>query len=513
MIWEKKKDFWFNRHYVILFFIDMKTKKSRLLPHKARFFTQKEAVATNRKRERYLRLLSDKICFSFMDNKAHAGALSPGCFMCAKGTWSCVFIHDKCTTDCFFCPGDRKSIGWNSGRTEGIIFSNPDDYADYVNKFGFKGAGFSGGEPLLVFDKLTRYIKTLRKKNGDGLYIWMYSNGDLIDISKLKKLKESGLNEIRFNIAARGYDLKPVRMASGIIDKVTVEIPAIPEDYEIVKRLLPKLYEIGVNFLNIHQLDTYPHNYKNYVKRKYRLLDIPYSPVFASELAALKILKYAVDKKIKLPVNYCSSAYKNNIQLNSKRQRFALWLKDRFYDITEAGYIRSFYIEGREGDLKKVTGAFKRNAYLDGLWALKRDEGKIYISQHLLKQIPDSACNFNLNVSYYKPVIRWRPVKNILTRTVSLNSRKTIAVEGLRVFDFIKMSPLARKTFVKMFIEKKGVDKSIGYFYRNYNLLARKNIKEMRKEIRALFGLRQLEWAGCGFPKIKQHGLPFSFYE
>lgn len=68
----------------------------------------------------------------------------------------------------------------------------------------------------------------------------MYTNGYLIDKNKLITLKEAGLNEMRFNIAARHYDLKAVKMAADIIDTVTVEIPAVPEDYEILKDVCPK---------------------------------------------------------------------------------------------------------------------------------------------------------------------------------------------------------------------------------------------------------------------------------
>jgi len=39
----------------------------------------------------------------------------------------------------------------------------------------------------------------------------MYSNGDLVNKEKLIALKKAGLNEVRFDIAARKYDLNAVR--------------------------------------------------------------------------------------------------------------------------------------------------------------------------------------------------------------------------------------------------------------------------------------------------------------
>lgn len=483
-------------------------KNSPVSP-KARLFTEKDAIAINRERKRLLNLLSGRVCYSFNGNKIHYGALSPGCVACAKGTWSCIYIHNKCNTDCFFCPRKKNTTNRNLAKTEGGILFGPDDYADYIDKFGFKGIGFSGGEPLLLFDKLVRYIENVRRKNGNDVYIWMYSNGKLADIEKLKKLKEAGLNEIRFNISARNYDLTPVRMAKGIIDKVTVEMPAIPEDYETVKIVLRKLCKIGVDFLNLHQLETYTGNYKNFVKRNYALLPVPHSPVFASEVTALKLLRHAADKKIKLPINYCSCAYKYNIQLKGRRKRFSQWLKGRFYDITDFGYVRSFYITGSKKELKDIVALFRKNNYSDDLWLLAKDNKRLFINHNLLRCVPDNAAN--LNIMYYYPVVTSRPSRDIISQAVTLNSRKKIIVKRKVALNFIKISPLARKTFVKIFLNKEDFSSSMKYFYRNYIISSANDVKKMNAENNAFLVLRQFEHTGLGFPAVKPH--QFSLYE
>jgi len=40
-----------------------------------------------------------------------------------------------------------------------IFFTKPRDYVDFLEKFGFKGVGFSGGEPLLIFEKLLGWLQ------------------------------------------------------------------------------------------------------------------------------------------------------------------------------------------------------------------------------------------------------------------------------------------------------------------------------------------------------------------
>jgi len=53
-----------------------------------------------------------------------------------------------------------------------------DDYINYLKRYPFEGIGFSGGEPLLVFDKLMEYIKEIRKVFGSAHYVWIYTNGE-----------------------------------------------------------------------------------------------------------------------------------------------------------------------------------------------------------------------------------------------------------------------------------------------------------------------------------------------
>jgi pyruvate formate-lyase activating enzyme-like uncharacterized protein len=173
---------------------------------------------------------------------------------------------------------------------------------------------FSGGEPFLQYKKVLDYIKKIRERLGKGIYIWLYTNGDLVDKKKLKALKEAGLNEIRFDIAARNYDLKAAKMAVGIIDKVTIEIPAIPEDYEKLKKCLPQMKAIGVAHLNLHQLFSNQHCYKKFIDHRYTFLHQPNLPILESEMTALRIIKYALDKNIGLPINYCCLIYKHRFQ-------------------------------------------------------------------------------------------------------------------------------------------------------------------------------------------------------
>ncbi|MBW2181334.1 MAG: radical SAM protein, partial [Deltaproteobacteria bacterium] len=194
-------------------------------------------------------------------SKPYIGDLSPGCLTCINGTWSCIYINGLCTKNCFYCPQDRKIKKERSPLTdEHIKFNSVDDYINYLKRYPFEGIGFSGGEPLLVFTKLMDYIKEIRRNFGSTHYVWIYTNGDLINEERLNLLDKAGLNEIRFDASANGYDLKSIKQAVKHIKTVSIEIPAIPEDLEFIKSHLKEFEEIGVKHLNIHQLMMTKHN-------------------------------------------------------------------------------------------------------------------------------------------------------------------------------------------------------------------------------------------------------------
>jgi hypothetical protein len=144
-------------------------------------------------------------------------------------------------------------------------------HVEFIKTFGIKGVGFSGGGPLLVKERLLSHIKAIRMEFGHSIYVWMYTNGDLADHEALMKLGDAGLNEIRFNLSPREYDLSPVITARKYIPTVTVEMPAIPEDIELVKSLLAEMQSVGIDFLNLHQLSLESQNWRELLERHYHI--------------------------------------------------------------------------------------------------------------------------------------------------------------------------------------------------------------------------------------------------
>jgi pyruvate formate-lyase activating enzyme-like uncharacterized protein len=123
----------------------------------SKWLTEKEVRLKNQERGEVLSRILNKVNYAFKQSKIYSGVLSPGCLICGQGTWSCMYINGLCTASCFFCPQDRKIKKERLPNAEGIVFNQPDNYVRYLKKFGFRGVGFSGGESMLVFEKLLIY--------------------------------------------------------------------------------------------------------------------------------------------------------------------------------------------------------------------------------------------------------------------------------------------------------------------------------------------------------------------
>jgi uncharacterized protein len=289
------------------------------------------------KKEKLLNNLKESMLFK--DTKPFYRKISNGCQLCGQGLWSCLFITNKCNASCFYCPSAQ--LNDEIPATQSLNFETAESYADYINHFGFMGVSFSGGEPLLFFERTLHYLKTIRKMCSPDIYVWMYTNGILATEEKFRLLAEAGLNEVRFDIGATGYRLDKVKLAKGIIPNITIEIPAVPEKRAKLKQLLHEMAEAGVTNLNLHQLRLTKHNAPKLLKHPYTYIPAEQPVVLESELAALELLEYAQKQELPTGINYCSFWFKNRYQAAGFRQRLAYTMNKDESNVTERGFIRT----------------------------------------------------------------------------------------------------------------------------------------------------------------------------
>lgn len=466
-----------------------------------KWLTEAEAKEANQKRSKILQSISGRINCNFRGNKLGPGELSPGCMSCGQGTWSCIFIGSLCTAKCFYCPQDSKKKNDQPPTESGLIFDNADDYVDYLEKFKFKGVSFSGGEPFLKFKEVLTYIKKIRERLGNSIYIWLYTNGDLVDKNKLKTLKEAGLDEIRFDIAARKYDLKAAKMAVGIIDRVTVEIPAIPEDYEIVKKCLSRMKKAGIAHLNLHQLHASRYCYQEFVDRGYTFLHKPDMPILESELTALRLIQYAVDKNIGLPINYCSTIYKNRFQRKGYRERFYSFIKKEYESLTEFGFIRRLAIQDTPLQIKVLLKTFEKNKCKASLWSVSKNGYELSLHHSLLRYIDFNK--YALTLNYFAPqLIPNGNEADDNCKKIALNSSRDVFIEKKLVYQTKIKNPVTVKSFQKLYIRKMNVRDVYREFFKNFNLRKKADIADMMNERDRLDYWKIWEFIGSGLSEI-----------
>ena len=273
------------------------------------------------------------------DTKVDSRRLSPGCRTCANGAWSCLFINGRCNASCFYCPTSQDET--DGPLSNGIPFESPEDYAEYVALFGFTGVSISGGEPLLTLDRSLDYIAAVRRRCGDAVHLWMYTNGVLLTRDMASALADAGLAEIRFDIGATRYDLSKLRLAVGVIPTITVEIPAVPEEEALMRGKLVEMAAAGVQHLNLHQMRLTPHNLRHLANRAYTFVHGEKVTVLESELMALRLIRYGIEQGIDLPINYCSFPYKRRFQHAAARRRGLPYIQGPDDTITDVGYLRS----------------------------------------------------------------------------------------------------------------------------------------------------------------------------
>ncbi len=407
-----------------------------IYPH-LRWVSPEEAANAAAQRTELLHSMETALHTVCHNTKPYWQALSPGCMTCGQGTWSCLFINGKCPCACFHCPTEQNKTG--VPMTNSVPFHKPAEYVSYLEKFGFRGAALSGGEPFGTFPLTLSFVTAIKKKFGSSIYLWMYTSGVFANGENLKKLKDAGLDEIRFNIGATKYRLDNARKAVGIIDNVTVEIPAVPEDTEVLKQKIREMQESGISYLNLHQLRLTPYNAVNLIQRPCTFVHGKKVTVLESELTVLRLLAYAAENAITLPINYCSFVYKNRFQSAAFRKRNAAVIRKSYEDLTESGYIRSLFLTGEAGDLVRQTQEFGTKEADPALWSLSSAKDRLYFSESLRDLILFD--NADLFVTYSDARILPSVSYQNPFAEISLTRNKKVFVEKMRVQEPVKISP------------------------------------------------------------------------
>jgi pyruvate formate-lyase activating enzyme-like uncharacterized protein len=237
------------------------------------------------------------------------GALQAGCELCLLGKKMTLFITGLCPNRCYYCPVSAEKM-WKDKiyANERPVSTIADVYRE-IRESGATGTAITGGEPLMVVDRVAQYVKGIKGVFGSNHHIHLYSGFPYLKRENAHKLFQAGLDEVRFHIIATKGVEDSIRVASEFSWRVGVEIPALPDlDYlEIAKTAR----ESGAKFMI---LDEYEVNEENYFATTMRqkghreLLSVSQNHI------------QDIVKKISLviPVHYCTVRSKYLIQYRNR---------------------------------------------------------------------------------------------------------------------------------------------------------------------------------------------------
>ena len=320
---------------------------------------------------------------------AFNGILAKGCEHCMNGSKMVLFVSGKCGTGCFYCPVSEEKIG------KDVIYANEKringdgeiiSEAEYMDA---TGTGITGGDPLLNMERTLRMIRMLKKKFGKDHHIHLYTSS--VDPGKASELEAAGLDEIRFhppvsvwgNIASTelGTIISRTKMDVGI------EVPALQDHAEQLEKLITDAVALGVRFVNINELEFSESNWEMMSARQYGLKDELSSAVLGSEKLAKQILK----KFSGADIHFCSSSFKDSVQLRKRLIRTAERNAKEYDVVTEDGTVLKGIIYA---DDLNAAAELLRNVYEvpDELMfidiAIKRMEIAPWIVEELAPELP-----------------------------------------------------------------------------------------------------------------------------
>lgn len=241
--------------------------------------------------------------------------LSPGCRICRQGASLVLFVTGICERDCFYCPLSEERRG------KDVVYANErragsdSEIIEEAHAIGALGTGITGGEPLLKRDFVIKSIRSLKREFGEEHHIHLYT-GARPGPSSLQKLADAGLNEIRFHPPTSEWS-EPGWLSGALQNAKSagllagVEIPAIGPAPGIIEAVLR-----NDAFLNLNELEFSETNQEALQGLGFRSKDYGCGAV-GSHLAAEQF------KVEGLRVHYCSSGFKDAVQLRERLKRRA----------------------------------------------------------------------------------------------------------------------------------------------------------------------------------------------
>lgn len=267
--------------------------------------------------------------------------VAPGCTFCREGAKLVLFVTGRCDRGCWYCPlsAERKGADrvWANDRE--VVAD--DDLLAEARAMSALGTGVTGGDPLVVLDRVVHYCRLLRAAFGPEHQVHLYTGRAPTD-DELRSLV--GLvDELRLHPPHDDWSCildtpypDAIRRARALGFAIGVEVPSLP-GIEGLRPLLPL-----VDFLNINELEWGEASADGMRARGLELAEQHGNAVVGAREWARPLFG---DEKVR----YCSSSFKDAVQLRERMIRIAVNTARPFDEVTGDGTVICGQIRPADG--------------------------------------------------------------------------------------------------------------------------------------------------------------------
>jgi len=294
------------------------------------------------------------------------GSLPEGCNLCLKGAKLVLFVTGLCARRCFYCPLSR------SKKDRDLIYANErpvtkdEDLLSEAEAMDAKGAGFTGGDPMLKPERTLHFLKLLKQHYGEGFHVHLYTTPQRhLSVEALRLLSKAGLDELRLHPDLKDIEgcARAVKVASEEGLTVGVEVPAIPGAMDSLLKLAEAAEEAGAKFMIINELEMNEENSFQLRVRGFKIKPDSISAVEGSEEVAFTLLSF-IEEKLSLNAHFCPAQAKDAYQYKGRLKRMALRAARPFEEVTEDGLLRRGEVTGPLPLLLRLASWLKSKAML-----------------------------------------------------------------------------------------------------------------------------------------------------
>jgi len=279
---------------------------------------------------------------------AYTRSLPAGCRLCRQGAKMVLLVTGKCRSGCFYCPLSQAKRGKDVVFADELAVGAPQDIVHEARLIRAKGTGITGGDPLEELDRTLALIRLLKGTFGEGHHIHLYTA--TIDRSAYHALQDAGLDELRIHPTPRLWKrMGSSGLAEAVKDldvSVGLEVPALPGEGASLEALIRYADSIGLDFVNLNELEFSETNYKALQRKGIVVKDDVSAGAGGSEDLARRMLELDVH----IPIHYCSSSFKDSVQLRNRLRRRAKSVAKKWDVMTEEGTLIKGVVDGEHAD-------------------------------------------------------------------------------------------------------------------------------------------------------------------